>query len=474
MRSFGEKPRDTFAMSSIRTQPSRRFGFGRGAASRASGVPALDSREVSRKAAMRVALVDPSLFTLPYDRMLALGLQRAGHDVVLHARALEPGEGEAGDVALAADFYRATGGARTAWLPRPVRLALKGAEHVVSMAALLNRLRRERPDVIHFQWLPLPIADRRFLPAFARIAPLVLTVHDSKPFNGDPAARLQRVGAEDCFGAFDRLIVHTERFRERLVAGGVPAERVARIPHGLLGQACRDGAAGSSAASAPDEAAAADVAAVAGPPPSTFLLFGQIKPYKGLDVLIEAFARLPEALRARARLRVVGKPHMDVAPLLELARERGVSSRLALEPRFVPEDEIPALFGPDTVAVFPYREIEASGALTLAVAHGRPVVASRIGAFAEELVDGMHGALVPPGDPAALAAAMERLLAEPGFAARCAAEVRALSAAMPSWDEIGRQTAAVYAAASGDRRAGGGSLRAPATAAAPAGRHARV
>ena len=118
---------------------------------------------------------------------------------------------------------------------RPLRLALKGADHVLCMAALLARLRRERPDVIHFQWLPLPVVDRHFLPAFARLAPLVLTAHDSKPFNGDPAARLQGLGAKDCFGLFDRLIVHTERFRERLLSAGVPAERVVRIPHGLLG-----------------------------------------------------------------------------------------------------------------------------------------------------------------------------------------------------------------------------------------------
>jgi glycosyltransferase involved in cell wall biosynthesis len=409
---------------------------------------------------MRVALIDPSLFTLPYDRMLALGLQQAGHDVVLHARALEPGEGDAEGLTLAPDFYRATGGGRTAWLPEPLRLALKGAEHVICMGALLARLRRERPDVIHFQWLPLPVADKRFLPAFARVAPLVLTVHDSNPFNGNPASRLQQVGATGCFGAFDRLIVHTERFRERLLARGVPAERVARIPHGLLGAALRDGGAGGGPA--PDAGAAAR--------PSTFLLFGQIKPYKGVDVLIEAFARLPEALRAGARLRVVGKPHMDLAPLLELARKRGVAQRLAIEPRFAAEEEIPALFGPDSIAVFPYREIEASGALTLAIAHGRPVIASRIGSFAEELEDGAHGALVPPDDPAALAAAMERMLADPAFAARCAANVRALSAEVPSWGEIGRRTAAVYVAALKDREAGGGGHVAPVTAT----RHAPV
>jgi glycosyltransferase involved in cell wall biosynthesis len=413
---------------------------------------------------MRVDLVDPSLFTLPYDRMLAFGLQQAGHDVVLHARAPKPGEGNAGGVALAADFYRATSGPRAARLPRRLRLALKGVDHVLSMSALLAKLRRERPDVIHFQWLPLPVVDRRFLRAFARIAPLVLTVHDSTPFNGNPAARLQRLGATDCFDAFDRLIVHTERFRERLLARGVPAERVARIPHGLLGEVAPGGSADDGDTAAPEAGAVA-------PPPSTFLLFGKIKPYKGVDVLIEAFARLPEALRARARLRVVGAPYMDLAPLLELARSRGVAARLTVEPGFAAEKDIPALFGPDSIAVFPYREIEASGALTLAVSHGRPVIASRIGSFAEELEDGVHGALVPPDDPAALAAAMERMLTEPGFAARCAVNIRALSAAVPSWSEIGRRTVAVYVSALEERRPGVGGRSAPAAA---TGRHAPV
>ena len=421
--------------------------------------PVIGHTKPREEPAMRVALVDPSLFTLPYDRMLALGLRQAGHDVVLHTRALERAEGDGGGVAVAAAFYRVTGGARTAWRPGPLRLALKGIDHVASMAALVVRLRRERPDVIHFQWLPLPFADRRFLPALARIAPLVLTVHDSTPFNGNPGSRLQRIGATDCFGAFDRLIVHTERFRERLLAQGVPAERVARIPHGLLGPAHSDAAATPAA---PDPAGS-------GPPrPSTFLMFGQIKPYKGVDVLIEAFARLPESLRADARLRVVGKPFMDLAPLLELARKRGVAARVAIEPRYVPEEEVPALFGPGNIAVFPYREIEASGALTLAIAHGRPVIASRIGSFAEELEDGTHGVLIPPDNPAALAAAMERMLTDPAFAARCAANVRALSGSVPSWGEIGRRTTEVYAAARASREHGGG----PRAAAVATGRQA--
>jgi glycosyltransferase involved in cell wall biosynthesis len=404
---------------------------------------------------MRVALVDPSLFTLPYDRMLALGLRRCGHDVVLHGRALRPDEDVPTEVPLAPGFYRLTEGPRAPRLPKPLRLVLKGLDHLVSMGSLPRRLRRERPDVIHMQWLPLPVVDRRVLPALRRVAPLVLTLHDSTPFNGSPSARLQQLDLTRCFAAFDRLIVHTERFREQLLAQGLAPERVVRVPHGLLG----------GEPSPPQEGAGAAPAAGEGqPPPSSFLLFGHIKPYKGLDLLIEAFGRLPPALQANARLHVVGRPYMDITPLIERAGALGIGARLTLEPRFAREEEIPALFGPGTVAVFPYRAIEASGALTLAVAHGRPIIAARLGAFAEELVDGTHGLLVPPDDAEALAAAMVRMLTEPGLAARCAAHVRALSQAAPSWEDIGRRTTAVYeeaiAVASAPRRRGAASAAA--------------
>ena len=113
------------------------------------------------------------------------------------------------------------------------------------------------------------------------------------------------------------------------------------------------------------------------------------------------------------------------------------------------DDELPGLFGPGTVATFPYREIEASGVLALALAHGRPILASQIGGFAETLAEGVHGQLVEPDDPASLAAAMTRFLDNPTFMAECASNVAALARAMPTWPEIARSTAAIYAAARG-------------------------
>ncbi len=377
---------------------------------------------------MRVALIDPSLFTLPYDAALAAGLRDAGHEVVLYGREPDVDDGDPNDAPLVAGFYRVAGHRSLKFLPNAVRLAIKGADHLASMFWLRRRLRRDPPEIIHFQWLPLPFVDRHFLRGLHRIAPLVLTVHDTNPFNGAPSSGLQGVGMTQLFGAFERLIVHTARGRERLIDQGVDPSSISVLPHGLLGgDASPQSQEGSR--DQPDGTV-------------TFLVFGKIKPYKGIDVLIEAFARLPPRLRDKARLRVVGKPYMDLGPLRALAVGHGVDP--GLEPRFVADEDLPGLFGPGTVATFPYREIEASGVLALALAHGRPILASGIGGFAEALEDGVHGQLVPPEDPAALTAAMARFLDHPDFMAACARNVAALASAMPAWAEIARRTAEIY------------------------------
>ncbi len=383
---------------------------------------------------MRVALIDPSLFTLPYDTALADGLRAAGHEVTFYGRPLAPDEQMRGGGGVIPAFYRHLGTKSAVALPRPAFLAAKGLSHVCGAIALARRLTRDPPEVVHFQWLPLPVVDRGLVAALRRVAPVVFTMHDSNPFNAAPSSRLQRIGAFSALDAVDRVIVHTAQARARLEARGLSAERIAQVAHGLLG----------------DEAPAA-----AGAPPASderdaepcFLLFGKIKPYKGVDTLIRAFAALPPGLRMRARIRIVGKPYMDIAPLERLARESGVADRVAFELGFVADDVVPALFGPGSIPVFPYREIDSSGVLALAIRYGRPVIASRIGGFAETLEDERHGLLVPPGDDAALTAAMARMITESALRTAAARAMAMLAVATPTWRAIGERTAEVYAAA---------------------------
>jgi len=375
---------------------------------------------------MRVALVDPSLFTLPYDCALADSLTRLGHDVVLYGRRVAANENRPSGVRLDPVFYRMAGNRVVAGLPPRLRLAAKGVDHIWSMLRLPGQLRALQPDVVHFQWLPLPVVDRRLLQFYRRIAPLVLTMHDTAPFNGNPSARLQTVGYFDCIDRMNHVIVHTEQGRARLRALGVAPDQISVVPHG--GMAC-----GADIADDPMQGIL------------TFTLFGKIKPYKGADILIEAFALLPEALRAESRVRIIGKPYMDLSPLRALAEARGVAASVSIEPGFVRDEDLPPVFAPGSVAVFPYRVIDASGVLFQALQFGRPVLASRIGVFAELLADGTHGRLVAPENPEKLAAAMTQFVEDRAFASGAARAVRLLSRSRGDWMDAAARTAEVYA-----------------------------
>jgi len=391
---------------------------------------------------LKVALVDPSLFTVPYDAKLAGALRELGHDVIIYGEALASAEDMSVLGGMRGIFYPEllTLRAKT-WPGAAVRVA-KGAVHWRGMRRLVDEVRVAAPDVVHFQWLPLPALDRLFLRTLRRVAPLVLTAHDSRPFN-EAASRLQKFGAIGILTEFDRVIVHTEEARARLTAYGVRPCRLVRIAHGLL----NDEEPVPATREAPGD-------------PVRFLLFGKLKPYKGADLLIEAFRRLPPGLQDRAELHIVGKPYMDVRPLLKAAD--GVGGRVRLDFRFVPDAEMNQLLAQADVLVFPYREIDVSGVLMAALRYARPIIASCIGGFAELLVDGRHGLLVPSGDVPALAAAMSRLIEQSATRRAMGGAIADLAAAIPSWLQIARQTTDLYRELS-LKRTDGPRHRAPGT-----------
>src|SRR5262249_62198388 len=136
------------------------------------------------------------------------------------------------------------------------------------------------------------------------------------------------------------------------------------IPHGAFGYLTRQ----------PDEVPRPEeLAAVEGP---VILTFGLVRPYKGTDVLLEAFQELDGA-----ELWIVGMPGMPREGLRGLA-ERAPGSVRFVE-RFIPDREIPAFMRRAAVVALPYRNIEQSGVLYTALAFGRPLVLSDVGGFGE-------------------------------------------------------------------------------------------
>jgi len=128
------------------------------------------------------------------------------------------------------------------------------------------------------------------------------------------------------------------------------------------------------------------------------LMFGLVRPYKGLDVLLEAL-RLSQ--KPSVKLSVVGESWQSEAALRDSLGDLGERVELVL--RYVSDADAAEYFGRADVVALPYRSVTGSGVLPLAYHYDKPVLASDLPGFRELVVDGQHGWLVPPGDAPSLA-----------------------------------------------------------------------
>jgi glycosyltransferase involved in cell wall biosynthesis len=367
---------------------------------------------------MKVQLVDPSAFTPPYDRALAAALARAGAEVeLLTTRFLygpvPPPEG----YRVEELFYRRSA---SRGLDAPARLPFKAAEHVPDMLRLRRTL---DADVVHYQWLTVPALDTRLLPPRR---PRVMTAHYILPPR--PSRRQVRT-ARQVFGAMDAVVAHSEHSAARLRDEvGIDPARIRVVPHGVFDYLTR----------LPEERPLPpELEGAEGP---VVLSFGLLRPYKGIENLLEAFGAAAEG-RADAELWIVGNPRMDVEPLRRQARAAG--ARVRFVTRFVDDAEIPAIFRRADLVALPYLDAEHSGVLYTALAFGKPLLLSAVGGFPEVAATGA-ARLVPPGDSAALTATLEELLGDETARAELAAAATKAAAGPFSWDQAASRTMDLY------------------------------
>lgn len=176
-----------------------------------------------------------------------------------------------------------------------------------------------------------------------------------------------------------------------------------------------------------------------------YLVFGLIRPYKGLDRLLEVFEKIREP---GERLLIVGGLYgsMDRG-WPERARKAYPSATLIIEK--VPDQRVPLYFRAADVGVFPYRDILTSGAMILAMGYGLPCVAPRAGCIEETLAP-EGNVLFDPEDDASLGRAIETMREKSGRFAEMGAE-NARRARDFDWDEIAERTIEAYR---GTKRAG--------------------
>lgn len=358
---------------------------------------------------MRVALV--SFHYAEYSSRLAMALSER-HEVLLildSANAQYELSSSLREAILKGPLVR--------WFPRQRRLNAP-----FELARLLWTLRSFRPDVIHVQEV------YKCIPTWANDVlrysiPLVLTAHDPLPHSGLLDRRA--AAAVPCRARLrahaDCLIVHGDRLRNEWSEREPDlSPRLASVPHGVLGSfGCR--------------------AATTLADPSTFLFFGRIEPYKGLEFLLAAGTLLVER-GFEPRLIVAGTGS-------DLDHHRARVSKMPwveLVDRRIDADEIPHLFARSSAVVLPYTDATQSGVAAMAFGFGRPVISTNVGGLPDVVCDGYNGLLVPPKDAEALAEAMSRLIVNNHLRKRLTSGASDYGSSDLSWDVIARQTSAVY------------------------------
>ena len=303
--------------------------------------------------------------------------------------------------------------------PLPARVSARGVAATIPFAprsdldlpaalSLVAAAKRFAPDVVHLHdarahatgWLA------------ARAAGAACVVSRRVAFAGAgrrPHAWKYRALAADRWHAISRAV------RDELVAAGVDPARVEVVPDAL------DVAATTHAVDAARRDGGARALREAWGSRDDGALWGTIAaltPEKGHADLLEALGR---TRAVNARLVLVGDGPED-RRLRERAGRLGVAPRIAWAGRV--EDVVPALAALDALVV-PSRAEGFGSIVLLAQAAGVPVVATRVGGLVDAIDDGVTGRLVPPGDPSALAAALDELAADPAGARQRADAARA-------------------------------------------------
>ncbi len=309
--------------------------------------------------------------------------------------------------------------------PAPADLEIEVALNSVNplnWVALGRRLAREKPDLVVLRyWLPF------MGPALGTVARLIrrnrhtrvvaitdnVVPHEKRP--GDAAFTRYFLGACHGFVTMSRAVLaDLRRF--------APAKPARYQPHPLYDSF------------GPVQERAAARAALALPDGYRYaLFFGFIRAYKGLDLLLEAWAD-PRLAALPVKLIVAGEYYEDAAPYEALIARHHLEDRLVRRTEFIADSAVAAYFSAADLVVQPYKHATQSGVSQVAYHFDRPMLVTDVGGLAELVPHGEVGYVTPP-TPGTIADALVDFFTHPERAAHFTEGVRRVKQQF-SWAEM--------------------------------------
>jgi D-inositol-3-phosphate glycosyltransferase len=323
--------------------------------------------------------------------------------------------------------------------------AVKLWKLAVYYARLMRYAVGSKPRILHILWNnKIEVFDRTILLAYYKLCgkQLVFTAHNVNQARRDGKdSLLNRITLRIQYRLCDHIFVHTKKMKDELCHDFGVAEKEATVIRHPVNDAFPDTDLTPSQAKRQLGLQENEKAV---------LFFGRIRPYKGIEHLLAAF-QLLAASHPDYRLIIAGEPKKgseEYRRQIELAvKTEFTPDRIILKIQFIPDDEMELYLKAADVLVLPYKEIFQSGVLFLAYSFGLPVVATDVGSFREEIVEGRTGFLCQPGDPAELAKAIETYFASELYKNLKVRrqEIKNYAEANHSWNAVADLTRNAYA-----------------------------
>lgn len=328
---------------------------------------------------------------------------------------------------------------RTVGCAPSISVCAGGLRRLVLWIELLVTILTERPDVIHCQWLREPETDYYLLRFLKLIGyRVVYTAHNVIPHE---AKKRDKELFRRIYQIVDRVIVHAlDNKREMTNTLSMSERQISVVPHGAYQMFYEEKCCGKEHArnslGLPQEKV-------------ILLFFGGIRPYKGLEYLVDAFRSIRGKI-ANLLLLIVGdvpgtKEAEESASyyaeyMAQLEKEEAISCRR----EYVAFGSVGSYFIASDIVVLPYIKTYQSGVLSLACAAGRPAIVTDTGGLAEVVEHGKTGLVVQPKDAQGLADAISTLVMDLDCAEAMGRRAKALANSIYSWDAVAQKTAEIY------------------------------
>ena len=281
---------------------------------------------------------------------------------------------------------------------------------LVYYARLMRYVARPKPRVLHILWNnKFEAFDRTLLMLYYRVLgkKIAFTAHNINQARRDRKdSWWNRVTLKMQYNLCDHIFVHTQKMKGELCGDFGVSESAVTVLRHPVNNAFPD-----------TELTPAEAKRRLGfkDGEKAILALGRIRPYKGIEYLLDAFRILAADQHANYRLIIAGEPKKGSEEYLREIRqivERYFShGEVMLRIQFIPDEKMELYLKGADVLVLPYKEIFQSGVLFLAYSFGLPVVATDVGSFREEILEGSTGFLCKPGDATGLANAIETYFA---------------------------------------------------------------